>query len=183
MIEAQKGQQENLLLHQSPSEVLNWLRSAWSDPRIMPEGFNWLGLAEGAGTKANLNADLQWAEVAIRIYEWLASRANDEDIRHSDLSSAMSLRASMINKKHQTIPDHIVLDSQRIVNWFYSKLNMYDDEVVPMIENWRALPLDQIRTLKRIKNRLSILKALVAQGYIQPDESLQTWLELYSKLP
>jgi hypothetical protein len=139
--------------------------------------------AEGAGTKANLNADLEWAEVAIRIYEWLASRANDEDIRHSDLSSAMSLRVSMINKKHQTIPDHIVLDSQRIVNWFYSKLNMRYDEVVHKVENWRVLPLDQIRTLKRIKNRLSILKSLIAKGYIQSDGSLRAWLELYPGLP
>jgi hypothetical protein len=183
MIEAQKGQQESLLLHQSPNEVLNWIQSAWSDPRVIPEGFNWLGVAEVASTKANLNADLGWAEVAIRIYEWLASIASDESIRHSDLSSAMSLRASMINKKHQTIPDHIVLDSKRIVYWFYSKLNMYDDEVVYKIENWRALPLDQIRTLKRIKNRLSILKSLIAKGYIQPDENLQAWLELYPKLP
>lgn len=183
MIEAQKGRQENVLLHQSPGEVLNWIQSAWSDPRVIPEGFNWLGVAEVASTKANLNADLGWAEVAIRIYEWLASSANDESIRHSDLSSAMSLRASMINKKHQTIPNHIVLDSKSIVYWFYSKLNMRYDEVVCKIENWRALPLDQIRTFKRIKNRLSILKSLIANGYIQSDENLQAWLELYPKLP
>jgi len=183
MIEAPKGQRESLLLDQPPGEVLQWLQSVWSDPRMMPERFNWLGVAEVAGTKANFNADLEWAEVAIGIYEWLASRASNESIRHSELSSAMSLRASMINKKQQTIPDHIVLDTKRIVYWFYSKLNMRYDEVVREIENWRALPLDQIRTLRRIKNRLSIVKSLVAQGYIQPDEDLQTWLELYPKLP
>src|SRR5262245_55071631 len=127
MIEAQKGQQESLLLRQSASEVLHWLQSAWSDPQMIPERFNWLGVAEGAGTKANLSADLEWAEVAIRIYEWLASRASDERIRHSELSSAMLLRASMIDEMHQTIPDHIVLDSKRIVYWFYSKLNMCYD--------------------------------------------------------
>jgi hypothetical protein len=54
-----KGIQENMLLHQSPSEVLNWMQSAWSNPQEIPEGFNWLGVAEGAGTKANLNADLE----------------------------------------------------------------------------------------------------------------------------
>jgi hypothetical protein len=95
----------------------------------------------------------------------------------------MSLRASMINKRHQTIPDHIVLDSQRIVHWFYNELNVPYDEVVHNVENWRALQLDQIRALKRIKNRLSPLKSLIAKGYIQPDKSLHAWLELYPKLP
>ena len=183
MIEAQRGQQENELLHQSPGEVLNWMRSAWSNPQQVPEGFNWLGVAEGAGAQANLSADLGWAEVAIRIYEWLAGRANDESIRHSELSSAMSLRASMMNKRRQTIPDHIVLDSQRIVHWFYDELNVPYDEVVHEVGNWRALQLDQIRTLRRIKNRLSMLRSLSAKGYIRPDEGLQRWLELCSKLP
>jgi hypothetical protein len=183
MIEAQKGQRENILLHQSPGEVLNWMQSVWSNLREIPEGFNWLGVAEVAGTKANLNADLKWAEVAIRIYEWLADRANDESTRHSELSSAMSLRASMINKRHQTIPDHIVLDSRRTVHWFYNELEVPYDEVVCKVENWMVLQLDQIRTLKRIKNRLSTLKSLIAQGHIQPDKSLQAWLELYPKLP
>ncbi len=183
MLSCEKGRQENVLLHQSPSEVLNWMQSAWSNPQVIREGFNWLGVAEGVGTKANLNADLGWAEVAIRIYEWLAGRANDESIRHSELSSAMSLRASMINKRHQTVLDHIVLDSKRIVHWFYNELNVPYDEVVHKVENWEALQLDQIRSLKRIKNRLSILKSLIAKGYIQPDKSLQAWLEVYPKLP
>ena len=182
MVEVQKGQ-EQTLLKQLPQDVLDWIQRAWSGQYEVPETFNWLGVAEVAGTMANLHADIEWAEVAIRIYEWLADQRSNASFRHSELSSAMSLRSSMIHKHHKTVPGHYVLDPQFLVRWFSNELEWNYDEVAEKTRNWRALPFEQILILRHIKNRLSQLKHLVNDGYLQPDNNLQTWLALYPEFP
>ncbi len=182
MAEIQKGQ-EQTLLKQSPQDVLAWIQRAWSGQIEVPENFNWLGIAESAGTTANLHADIQWAEVAIRIYEWLALQRSNPSFRHSELSSAMSLRSSMMHKHHQTVPGHYVLDPELIVQWFYNELAWNYDEVAEKTKNWQALSFEQILLLRQIKNRLSKLKHLVNDGYLQPANDLQAWLALYPELP
>ena len=49
MAEVPKGQ-EQTLLKQLPQDVLDWIQRAWSGQYEVPENFNWLGIAEAAGT-------------------------------------------------------------------------------------------------------------------------------------
>ena len=182
MQESQALQQEQAVLQQSPGEILEWLNRVWSAQHAVTADFNWLGLAETAGTRANLHGDVQWAEVAIRVYTWLANQTSNKMKRNSVLDSAMNLRASMI-VRHGTEPGHSVLDNKIIEHWFYEHLDWPYEEVTRKTGIWKELPLEEIQALHRIKTRLRVLKLLVERERLQPDEQLKTWLAFYPRLP
>lgn len=182
MQESGASQHEQTLLKQSPDEILRWLEWVWSNQQALPTGFNWLGVAETAGTRANLYNDVRWADVAIRVYTWLASQAKNNAMCNNALDSAMNLRASMIIH-HGTRPGHPVLDDLPIKGWFYEHLDWPYEEVLRKTEAWKELPFDEIQALHRIKTRLRVLKLLVEHNRLQPDEKLSAWLTSYPRLP
>ena len=182
MQESGVSQQEQNLLQQPPGEILKWLERAWSDQQILPAGFNWLGLAETAGTRANARSDVQWADVAIRVYTCLASQTKNETMRDNALDSAMNLRASMIIR-YGAKTGHPVLDSSLIKRWFYEQLDWPYEEVLHKAKEWKGLPLEEIQALHRIKTRLKVLKLLVEHKRLQADEQLNAWLALSPGLP
>ena len=97
MAKPQRQKLVNQLLKQDPSQVEAWMQRVRSGQEKAPEGFNWLGLAEGAAFNARTETDLTWAKVAISIYEDLANHSKGSD-GHSFMLSALNLRAYLIVK-------------------------------------------------------------------------------------
>ena len=177
----------NKLLQQDATEVLAWLKEVWSGELRSPINFNWHGLAEAAANEARLNYgdgspvfNLTWAEIAILIYDRLAELAG-ELAGESFLISSMLLRAAMIAELG-VIPGHPVLDIDRVINWFFHSLKMSPDEATKKAANWRNCSIEEIRELRKIKNRLNVISVLVESGKFVPIE-LSTWLSLQSQLP
>src|SRR5438067_2678207 len=90
------------LLKQEPDELYGWLKAVREGTKTVTEEVNWwLGIAQSATTTAYRETDakvkLQWAEIALLVYEYLAEdldRASPDSFENS----AMMLRAYMINQ-------------------------------------------------------------------------------------
>lgn len=116
------------LFDQNTDAVRQWLNEVWSNRRPTPPGFNWLGFAEVAasrstrsGTTDSDETKLGWAEVSIRVREYLASVQPHPIIREIFLHDAMHVRASMIGN-YGAIPGHTVLDLDLVIAWFRARV-------------------------------------------------------------
>ncbi len=181
MTQTQSQELLNSLRHEPPTYIEEWLKRVWSGQESVPESFNWLGLAESAATYARSQKDVEWAKVAILVYEWLAN-GNRLASLNRYINSAMMLRASMIDKKG-AVPGDFVLDMNQIVHWFYESLPFSYEEAERKASVWRTLDIQEIQALRGIKNRMRILVELVKSGRLQPDQELSSWLSLRDKLP
>lgn len=177
----------NQILQEDADSVLNWLKTVELEPSLAPEGFNWLGLAEAASFDAleddrhHPNTSIKWAEVALKIYYRLAESAN-VDTRDSLLNSSMMLRAAMI-EKFGTIPDHPVLDFNPIVHWFKNSLKMSYSEATTKAANWKKCQIEEMRELRKIKNRLQAISVLAKSGKVVLHPEINLWLSLQEQLP
>jgi hypothetical protein len=171
----------NKLIQQDAAEVKDWLRRVESDEQEPPAGFNWLGLAEAAAFDAQSASDLAWAEVAITVYERLAESTNPSG-RESLMLSSKMLRAAMIAKLG-AVPDHPILDLDQIICWFERSLTMSYQEATEKAANWRKCNPEEIRELRRIKNRLQVISVLADSDKYSLNPELKAWLELREKLP
>ena len=169
------------LLQQDARSVLAWLKNIESDFIKPPFGFNWLGLAEAATFEAQSASDLVWAMVAILVYEQLAAEANSS-AQESLMISAMLLRASMI-ARFESVPGHLVLDLDQIMRWFCDRQMMSWDSVAKKAANWRSCNIEEIRELRRIKNRLRVISILAESDKSILNSELNNWLSLREKLP
>ena len=177
----------NELFTWKPSEVQIWFESVRSGRESVPETFNWLLLAEHAGSLAHRFDELEWAKVGIRVYEWLHRRNLD----HFDLSS-MFLRAAFILKRGNVEGDPY-LDLNLILKWFYETLPMSFTEAQASIPKCKETiakaniqgphDLQLCRELRTIKNHLNVLSFLVESGAFVPDDELSKWLEIKYDLP
>lgn len=177
----------NELLQHDATEVRDWLKQVWSGQLPSPINFNWHGLAEAAAFDARLDygdnspfINLSWAEVATSIYDYLAQRAGSGG--ESFLISSMLLRAAMIAELG-AIPGHPVLDIDKVINWFYDSLKMSLDEAMTKADNWKNCSFEEIRELRKIKNRLKIIFVLAESDKIISNNELSTWLAIRDKLP
>jgi hypothetical protein len=180
--------QLNQLLQQDVSQVQDWLKNVWSGKQKAPENFNWLGLAEAATSVAysdyanNIKApNIYWAEVATFIYDQLSNGANLQK-QDAYMLSSMALRAAMIEIFGE-ISGHPVLDLDRVINWFLDNLPMSYKEAETKAASWSKCPVEDIRELRRIKNRLNIISVLAESKKCVLNEELNTWLSLRHKLP
>jgi len=188
MNQSESTQLLNELVRQDASDVKNWLKRIWSKQEEVPEDFNWLGLAEaaafnarsGKGNASNL-PDLAWAEIATSIYDDLAAKAN-RGTGESFINSSMLLRAGMIAELG-AVSGHPVLDGNQIIQWFFHSLTMSLDEAAKNAENWKKLNIDEIRELRRIKNRLKVILVLAKSKKFIPNEELRAWIDLRERLP
>jgi hypothetical protein len=168
--------------------VLAWLKQVWSGQLQSPENFNWHGFAEAAAFDARSNLDnsslvssLSWAEVATSVYEHLGNSAS-ESAAELYRNSSMLLRTAMIAKLG-SVPGNPVLDIDQVVNWFFNELKISPDEANKKATNWRNCNIQEIRELRKIKNRLNIISVLIESDKLTPNQKLSTWLSLKSKLP
>jgi len=193
------------LLNQEPQQIQVWLARAFSGEIQIPPEFNWLGLAQSTASIAmeKLEAkisplDMEWAKVAVAIYEFLIAESNNSSIKHSLEDSCMKIRVNMI-RVHGHIKCDSILDSQKILDWFLSNLKISLEEASNIIILWKDFRKDftlgnseffkesqfmeTIRELYHTKSRLSAIQSLVELQILLPDEQLKSWLELKERLP
>lgn len=163
------------LQHQDPATVQTWLMDIWQGRRQAPADFNWLGLAQSAAVEARASLSLPWTQVTLSIYESTQTPAYDQN-------SAMMLRAYLIRHIGARRGDAI-LDPAVIVRWFFDNLPLSREEAEQRARNWQDLPIAQIKTLRQIKNRLSVLHLLAEQHLLDAYPELASWLELRDRLP
>ena len=179
--------QLNQILQEDADSVLDWLKTIDLEPYSAPEGFNWLGLAEAASFNAleedphHPNANIKWAEVALKVYHRLTESANVEN-RDSLLNSSMMLRAAMI-VKFGAILDHPVLDFNPILHWFKDSLKMSYSEAITKAANWKKCQIEEIRELRKVKNNLKVISVLANSDKIVLHPEMNLWLSLQEKLP
>ncbi|MBW4577689.1 MAG: hypothetical protein KME08_20850 [Aphanothece sp. CMT-3BRIN-NPC111] len=192
----------NYLLQQDATQVQAWLKSIWTGQQQIPEEFNWQGLAyiaadkaRGDSTSTSDSPSLEWAKVAISVYDLLAKKYSESSGFDSFIRSSMMLRAYLILKLGAT-PGDLVLDPNLIVNWFFDNLKISFKEAWTIASDWRTLSRDKfkelmqnkqqiekLRELREIKNRLGAIKLLSQSKQFTLDEEISNWLSLQEKLP
>jgi hypothetical protein len=195
----------NSLLELDCSQAKDWLSRVWQEEDQVPNGFNWLGLAEAAAFKARkeINPKLKTpnlvcAEVATTIYDFLANREINSATKESFWQSSMMLRAYMI-RRFGVVSHDPVLDVEKITSWFLDGLDQYQDvqaqisewreaftayqQSVDQVQNLENFPLEKLQQLRRIKTRLGVLKFLYEDVRIKPTEEISKWLAIRKHLP
>lgn len=186
----------NQLLKEPASNVRSWFEAVQVKQQRAPQDFNWLGLAQAAGTNAYYDQhqtaeQLVWAEIAILVYEMLAKVGFPDN--EPFLQSAMVLRAAMI-RKFSAVVGHPVLDVNAITQWFFTHLNYTYEEAKEKAAYWNesihwqdednvSSHIHEIRQLRRIKVRLSVLASLPESEKCRISEELKQWLSLSNNLP
>jgi hypothetical protein len=174
------------MLNNGPEWLDEWLRQ-FEEGKQSPD--NWMnGVSEAAAQAAERKASLEWADIAIRASDLLARVGPHE--RELALDRAMRLRASLIVKMGSS-PGHPVLDNEIILDWFRSELESPMDVVKQRIARWHdsqlpvngRLPIDQVRQLRALKNRLRIVKLLADPGEVPIGSDTSKWLEISDQLP
>jgi hypothetical protein len=175
------------ILEKGPEAIRALLGNA---SRPLSAEVNWLGLAFAAADIAldafgsrQSAAGLAWSRCATAIYDTLAIDA----VPRADFDqSSMRARLNAI-RNVGVVPGDPVLDPSVITNWFLASLDHSLQSAVQKAHRFRAhvvgeeLGLEDIRALRRIKNRLSILVQLGAAVALEPE--IQAWIEVRDLLP
>ncbi|AFZ10491.1 MULTISPECIES: hypothetical protein [Oscillatoriales] len=196
----------NNLLQQEPSRVQSWLNSVWEDRQQVPINFNWLGLAETAAFKASdlaskseeyRQSSLIWAQIAVLVYNFLARNRSNGAIRESLIESLMNLRLYMILQLGARVDDP-VLDPALIISCFFENLEFSYEDTLAKASVWKKLfrdnipeaisqklesDMEELRSLKKLKLRLGIIKTLLENNRIAPNQVLQAWVSIWENLP
>ena len=185
------------LLQKDAIQVQAWLKTIWTGKEHISNNFNWHGLAEVAASRASDNLNLEWAKVAIYVYNFLAANQPNATGKESFMSSAMTLRAYMISKLGATPGDEI-LDIEYLVNWFFNDLKISDKDALIKADAWKKMlasknkkdiqnkldaELEEFRILRQIKSRLTLFKLLSESNKFTPDKEIADWLSIQDKLP
>ena len=142
------------------------------------------GIGEGAALQARTKLNIDWANVAVRSYEYLAQIGTSSE-RNSALSSAMNLRAFLISKLGLS-RGHPVLDPEIIIKWFNAESKYSLSQLREMLGKgapWKSLPEHDVLELRRIKNRINVLRVLADNSKLAAHTDLESWLRLWNQLP
>lgn len=178
----------NGILQQSPLKLRDWVSSQSSNKISDSATFNWLGLAEGASYNAyatlregrNQLAH-EWGWLAVYIYEELTTNGGQsESISYEN--SAMQIRVSLIRKLGYKMGDFL-LDINLVLDWFESSLTIDFEEAFDKSLNWQELTVTEIRSLRLLKNRISILELFKNSTMFVSGKTVENWSELKKSLP
>lgn len=177
----------NDLAQQGPDAVLAWLDNAESGASWAPSydyANIWLGLTAIADHESQCYAIPQWVHVKIRILEALHHHWETRIPPYLGfLSDAIACRVGLICRYGSHSGD-TYRDIQIALDWVCGHLTLPIDEVLTMADEWWINPdPEEVTGLRRIRDALYWLSALVECGQVVPDESLQAWLDIRSKLP
>jgi hypothetical protein len=174
------------LLKNGPSWLDGWLRQV-EEGTARPGG-QMNGISEGAAHLAKEQSSLEWADISIRAANLWAQ--TDAGARENALHRSMLLRVWFIARMGAS-SGHPVLDKAIILDWFVRELEVSIEVAKERIGEWQApgsplkerLPLDEVRELRRIKNRLGIVQLLAEAGELPSNSPACAWLEIRSQLP
>jgi hypothetical protein len=169
-------------MSQGPGAILDYVKQQFSGGTVPDSTMNWHGVAEVAAHRAREDAEaLTWLEVAIRIYDWLAS-TNSEPDHSSFMSSGMLARVNRL----RWCPGTVAEDSARrleVLNWFHRSKPFTASEAKARAEKWREISVPEILALRRLKNKLNVVALLFSSGAGKPDAEVAEWLVIRPNLP
>ena len=185
----QSSEVMNWVLKQDPSTVREWLHRVWEGQQEIPHDFDWQNLTatidivakSGNGPHYYSRPDLEWAKIAILLYQHLIDKA--------DTFTRISLEDKMMELKAQcichlgTVTGDPILGSDQYTSWFFLKLHLSIEEAEERSSHVETLEYEELWRLANIKNRLSVIKTLSDRGIVKPDEKLGKWLSIQEKLP
>jgi hypothetical protein len=165
---------------QAPGALLVWVQhhQATIDCRQ-----DWQDLAyccsSRAVTKLSLNGDeyLALATAAVLIYDRLAEVCPESSDRYSFSSSAMSLRAFLINKFGPQ-PTHPARNPATLEDWFFQQLDFSYEEAVSMARNVLKLSTQDFLRFSALRDRMRLMKCVQPQELFGRLEELSRWYEL-----
>lgn len=170
------------ILQLSPGDLLAWIQPRIAGELAFDSGFNWHGLAEMTAMHARTcEESAVWAEIAVRVYAWLAENSEPR-IANGFRVSEIYVRAHQITK-FGSCSGHITRDSQYLVKWFQKSCELSYAQAVAMSADWRHLSREEILELRSIKNYLGVFVRLLGHLNLSDRKELQNWLELRPNLP
>jgi hypothetical protein len=180
----------NFLLQQPADQAYEWVHNALNDAQNVSQSLNWwLGLAEVASFRARGRSasddspNLPWAKIAIETYEYLIGKTKNKHGASLPYEQSMMLLRTYCIVKLGSVPGDPILDVNDIIQWFFQKKEMSFDEAQERAQDWRKGSLEEIRNLRYVKNRLSVIKYLVQNYPLETNKELDDWLALWEKLP
>jgi hypothetical protein len=185
MLQAPSQFSVNQWLQQDVDTLLTWI----DQQRSLIDNSLSLSLIDGLILRVdyflserNYKLSSQWATLTFKLCDHLLQNDSCSD-RDFLLIKVMMLRVRLIQTFGEQ-NNHPILDPNIIVQWFKQTCNLSLDEVCTMAKNWRNYPVEKIRRLRQLKNRLRVLVQLsqVSQSLAHfPD--LEPWLTIQSQLP
>jgi hypothetical protein len=173
------------LLKEHPEYIKNWPQKVFSGEIGISKDFNWLGLAEVAASIAGNSEnndryiDILWGHIAVSVYDYLSQIAPQG--RDSFENSAMNVRVKLILQYGND--DLSILSINAIKEWFFGRLDFSIRQVKDIIKNQEILSMEVLRSLRKIKNRLSIVERLYDAGYLYDDKDMTDWINVKKFLP
>ena len=167
------------VLAMQPENAMGWIEREGA--ALAPGAFNWLGFAESAAAKAHRTDEPLWAAVSLRAYDRWVSIAMDDNAALSSRTSTMNLRAYFINRLGPLKGDE-VRDLDALVAQFEEGLEGTPQTVAQKARGWTELPVEEIRLLRQIKNRITPMELLESE-LLQPYPRVLHWIEIKSLLP
>jgi hypothetical protein len=168
------------LLSSGPEGVRIWLAGLRAGT-VDPKQWNLLVLGSDLNNKALKEWSVPWLAVAVDFKEYLEQSIGGWS-GEIHLITAMSLRTRFILRMGVDAGEEL-LQLAPIVEWFLGSLPLKLEEAVAKSAHWIDLPIDEIRALRGIKNRLSAFQHLNKSSLLDAYPAIQAWLAIRGKLP
>jgi hypothetical protein len=163
--------------------------------QIPNSDFNWLGIADILAVEARNRKDtsekIQLAELAVTIYERLAKHDNPEHA-DSNINSVIALSVYML-ANHYIDPSHSILGLGQIMKHLGEVTGISPSEANELSKGLKEKlkvraslspsDLEKMEVLRRIKNKLTLLKRLPSDILLKKSLNIEAWLEIYNQLP
>ena len=174
------------LISSGPEEVRIWL-AALRAGTVDPKQWNLLILGQDLCRKAREEWSVSWLRVAVELYEYLAQSigGSSGELR---LITAMHLRTLFILRMGGVDAREELLQLAPITEWFLGSLPLTLEQAVAKSAvvksaRWTDVPMEEIRALRAIKNRLGVFERLEEGGLLNAYPDIQAWLAIRAKLP
>lgn len=199
------------LLGKNPEDLLEWVKLARSQKVDLPEDFSWYSLSSSIILRiknlihnGNCEGVATWLKVINEIYDTVTSGNSTSSAAEALQYELMHIRATLIMNFGATKSESLV-DEDPLLTWFFHGLDVPLDTAVQKSDDWqnlkqknkirylqdigknsnnydRKITIEDLRTLRKIKNKLSILKPLYQNKLIENKE-LGDWISIMYKLP
>jgi hypothetical protein len=190
---------------------LEWVKLAKSQKVDLPEDFSWYALSSGIISRVralvrdgNFESLAVWFKILNEIYDKVATGHPDSSESEAVQFEIMHIRATLI-MKFGVIKSESLLDEHSLLTWFFHDLTIPLDIAIRKSDDWQKLKqekkvkrlrdngevsddakqiftIEDLIILRKIKNKLSVLKPLYQNKLIENKE-LGEWISIMYKLP